>query len=548
MVFSTNKIMKLKKVFTLLYLAFFCTSHFASAADGKWIKAPENAAQVRLIASFYKDSNGEKKLVAGLHFKLNDGWKIYGQGADNFGLPPSLDFKGSDNYDNHNIVWPKPELAKETFGEDSFEYSFYKHEIILPIDINLTNYKAGELKLKVDYGLCSDVCIPASQEFLLEISNKEDGDVLEEIQKFYPAKITEVKSTPPMKGLIYMTLLALLGGAILNIMPCVLPVLSIKLISVINHLDAKISNIRFAFLSTILGILSCFIALALIASTLKLGGNSFGWGFQFQNSYFLIFLIIILAIFTANLLGFFEINFDRFFTNFLNKKISKNEQEKNIFIPNFLSGILAVLLATPCSAPFLGSAISFGLTQKFSTIFIIFLAIGLGFCLPYLILLINPQMVYLLPKPGNWMVKIKKLMAALLAITILWLVFTLFDNSKANINQGWQEFNEEEIFHLVSEGKVVVVDITADWCITCKFNKIRVLQDPEVVDRFKSDNIVKMRGDITKPNEKIMSFLHKNDRFAIPFNAVYGPNAKNGLLTSELLNKKELLELINQAS
>lgn len=112
----------------------------------------------------------------------------------------------------------------------------------------------------------------------------------------------------------------------------------------------------------------------------------------------------------------------------------------------------------------------------------------------------------------------------------------------------WRNFDETEINVLVAQGKTVIVDITADWCITCKFNKFNVLNDEEVIEKLKGKNIVAMRGDITKPNEEILNFLHKNDRFAIPFNAVYGPNAKTGLLASELLNKKELLALIDKAS
>jgi suppressor for copper-sensitivity B len=111
----------------------------------------------------------------------------------------------------------------------------------------------------------------------------------------------------------------------------------------------------------------------------------------------------------------------------------------------------------------------------------------------------------------------------------------------------WQTFNEEEIYRQVREGKTVLVDVTADWCITCKFNKINVLQSAEVVLLLKRGEIIGMRGDITKPNQEIMKFMRKHNRFAIPFNAVYGPSATKGLLASELLNKSELLKLIKQA-
>jgi suppressor for copper-sensitivity B len=393
--------------------------------------------------------------------------------------------------------------------------------------------------------------------------------------------------------------LAIFGGAILNIMPCVLPVLSIKLISVIRHSESEISHIRFSFLSTIIGILSCFVVFALCASIIKLTGNSLGWGLQFQNPYFLIFLIVILIIFVGNLLGVFEINFDRFLATTLNKKISNEEEKKNIFLPNFLSGILAVLLATPCSAPFLGAAISFALVQSFFVIFLIFFFIGIGFSLPYFILIFAPKLVYILPRPGNWMIQIKQLMAGLLAATVIWLIYVLSHNigalpaflagiiavailacfkikmeflkflaiatlvissfllpmklqkqqkiSKDSYESFWIEFDEAKLHQLIIEGKTVVVDITADWCLSCKFNKIRVLQNKEVIAKLNGGDIIAMRGDITKPNEEIINFLHKNNRFAIPFNAVYGPKAPDGLLASELLTKKELFELIEKA-
>ncbi len=111
----------------------------------------------------------------------------------------------------------------------------------------------------------------------------------------------------------------------------------------------------------------------------------------------------------------------------------------------------------------------------------------------------------------------------------------------------WAEFDEAAIYKNIMAGRVVVVDVTADWCLSCKFNKIRVLQDKEVMAKLKVGGIMAMRGDITKPNEEIMNYLHKNGRFAIPFNAVYGPGAKNGILLSEFLTKKELLDAIEKA-
>ena len=228
--------------------------------------------------------------------------------------------------------------------------------------------------------------------------------------------------------LIYAVMLAIFGGAILNIMPCVLPILSIKLISIIKHSGNEIKKIKLSFLFTTIGILSCFIVLASLASFIKFSGNSLGWGLQFQNPYFLIFLIVILMLMIANLLGLFEVYFSQILATILNKKITQEEAKRSVFLANFLSGVLAVLLATPCSAPFLGAAISFALTQNYLIIFIIFLSIGIGFALPYIILFFAPQLVSFLPKPGEWIGKIKQLMAGLLAATAMWLIYVLAHN------------------------------------------------------------------------------------------------------------------------
>ncbi|MDX2082853.1 MAG: protein-disulfide reductase DsbD family protein [Rickettsiales bacterium] len=597
----------MKKIFTVIFSIFFLYLNNANSAISDWKENESKGAKTRIIASFYQDQNNQKKLIAGIEFKIASGWKIYGQGSDTIGLPPSFDFSQSKNYLQHKIIWPQAEAKEEKIADQIFKYSIYHDSVILPIELELSNpTESFDIKVKMIYGLCKDVCIPAEENFTLAVASNPDFEALDLIQKFYPQKISttfekaaETSKSHYSFSLIYWIFLAILGGAILNIMPCVLPVLSIKLLSIIKHSDARISQIRFAFFSTILGILFCFLVFAICAITIKLAGNSFGWGFQFQNPYFLILLILVLTIFTANMLGIFEISFDRLLVNFLNKKINESlHGKKRIFIPNFLSGILAVLLATPCSAPILGSAISFALTQNLLVILIIFFSIGLGVAAPYFILIASPKLVYLLPKPGNWMLQVKKIMAFLLALTIVWLAVTLSDNigmiqalvllilaallilcfeikfkfikflaiitiaatcfaiprysatshpQEISKNQLWLNFDEKLIHQLVMQNKVVIVDVTADWCLTCKINKLTVLNNDEVVKKLHDPNIVAMRADITKPNMEVLEYLRRHNRFAIPFNAVYGPNAKNGLLTSELLTKKELLKLIEQA-
>jgi len=577
-----------------------------------------SGAKTSLIAS-HIEQNGVKKLVAGVEFQLQEGWKIYGNDNSGMGMPPEFNFSGSQNYKNHDTFFPQALEGIEKIGNEEIKYKYYKNSIIFPIFIDkIDQNQATKLNLKLAFALCKDVCVPVNQEFSVDVDQNIDNNVINKIEKFYGQNLIEknfnssenfstidmsfgdaIKIKKNTNKIYLMLLLAIFGGLILNIMPCVLPVISIKLISVLKHSGAPIAKIRFSFFATIIGILTCFVILAFFSFAIQSAGSSLGWGFQFQNPFFLIFLILILVFFIAELLGIFEISFSQFLSTILNNKISEKEAQKNIFIPNFLSGILAVLLATPCSAPFLGSAISFALTQDFLTILLIFLFIGIGFSSPYLILIISPHLINFLPKPGKWMIKIKHLMAGFLSATAVWLLFVLsniigifptflvaifsiliflslkiktqivkiifiiitiilsftlpFDfherqvKIKSEQNSYWHIFDESILQNLISENKVIIVDVTADWCLTCKFNKILVLNDNDIIKKLKNGEVIGLRADITKPDPDVMKFLAKHNRYAIPFNAVYGPNARNGILASEFLNKKQLLDLIEKA-
>ena len=427
---------------TLLFVSLALQNSFGASSSSQ--NHALSGAKTSLIASSY-EQNGVKKLVAGVEFQLQEGWKIYGNDDSGMGMPPEFNFSASQNYKSHNIFYPQALDGLEKIGNEEIKYKYYKNSVIFPIFIeNLDQNQPTKLNLKLAFALCKDVCVPINQEFSIDVDQKIDMNVINKIEKFYGQNLIEknlnssenfseidmsfgdtIKTKKNPNKIYLMILLAMFGGLILNIMPCVLPVISIKLISVLKHSGAPISKIRFSFLATIIGILTCFVVLAFFSYVIQSAGSSLGWGFQFQNPFFLIFLITILAFFIAELLGVFEISFSQFLATILDKKISEKEAEKNIFMPNFLSGILAVLLATPCSAPFLGSAISFALTQDFLTILLIFIFIGVGFSAPYIILIASPQLINFLPKPGKWMIKIKHLMAGFLFATAVWLSFVL---------------------------------------------------------------------------------------------------------------------------
>ena len=580
-------------------------------------------------------SDNSKDFIIAITFKIAKDWKIYGQESSSIGTPPKFYFKQKDKdlSDKITILWPEAKPAEEKIGNEIYKYSFYKDLVTIPVAINSKEVDSKEnLELNINLAICKEICAFVTQDFNIELPQSNTIELATNINK--TASPTSAKEEITKSQLMLFCFFAIIGGMILNIMPCVLPILSIKILSFIKYGKSTTEEVRFAFLAIIIGIISSFFVFSVVAIAIKSTGSYLGWGLQFQNPYFLIFLLVILVFFILTLLDLLTINVDIFAVNWLNKKShhqnlnnlhsEKNLHRRKIFISNFFSGILAVMLATPCSAPFLGTAISFALTQNEITIFTIVMLIGLGFCTPYLLVAINPKLVCLLPKPGKWMLNIKKIMVISLIITTLWITYLITQNlgyisgililaifatttlllklqklttssskiSKnilqilllANIlllftlpaisgkikllddliwqvnskifnkdrgtelenNQiNWQKFDRKNLAQLAKDN-IVIIDITADWCITCKINKIRVFQDKEIIKIIKEKNIIMIQGDITKNNQEIIDFMKENNRFAIPFNAVYGPKVTKPIITSEILNKKELKTAINK--
>lgn len=350
----------------------------------------------------------------------------------------------------------------------------------------------------------------------------------------------------PEINLLYIAAVAFLGGLILNLMPCVLPVLSLKILSVVSH-GGKDSRRAIArnFGASAAGIVFSFWILAGFLGVLKSAGQAIGWGIQFQHPAFLIFLIISLLLFAVNLWGVFEIPLPRFIA----RSIPAKHEHEPTLLGHFLSGAFATLLATPCTAPFLGTAVGFALAQNTLGIFLVFTMIGLGLAFPYLLLAVSPRLFRRMPKPGAWMVTLKKVMALALGLTAVWLITVLFSVSfTPALDDGWQPFDEAMIAPAIAEGKIVVVDVTADWCLTCKANKKFVLEQDDIVDALSGPEILLLQADWTRRDEKISAYLQRHGRYGIPFDVVYGPNKPDGILLPELLSKKAITDALTDAA
>ncbi len=499
---------------------------------------------------------------------------------------PDIFIEGSTNF-----RFPKPEIL---YSEDRKKaVARIKYEVLLEGE----KLKGQELKLTLINGA------QAVEKSIIAGSNTSPST----------EKKTELNAAPPTSstnsetgtnaylydlidkyGMPIVLVIAVIGGLILNIMPCVLPVLSIKLISVIKHGGGNRSHIRTSFLTTTAGIIISFMILAGIVIALRSAGAAIGWGFQFQNPAFVIFLTLVMVIFAANQWGFFEVAMPKW----AGRLIHHETGHEDTMLGHFMTGMLAALMATPCVAPVMAVAVSFALSQSAPDILLIFTFIGIGLALPYIIFAFLPGLVTKLPKPGMWMIKVKFFLGILLAATALWLVSVLqsqigtlsagillfmslliiamlrrFESPAGKViiavlialsfyfpisnaqrmvhkiaqSELWQKFDQAKIPGLVAEGKVIFVDVTADWCLTCKWNKINVINTDEVMSRLSGDDIVAMKADYTSPSKEITDFLRSHNRHGIPFNIVYGKSAPDGIILSEYLNKSDLLKALHDA-
>ena len=378
-----------------------------------------------------------------------------------------------------------------------------------------------------------------------------------------PSGPSAAATTKPDGGMVMLTLgIAFLGGLILNLMPCVLPVLALKLSTVLGMTGRSRTEVRLRFLAGAAGIITSFLILALALVLVRQAGGQIGWGIQFQNPVFLGIMIGLLGIFALSLVDFITIPVPRFAA--VLARPSGPTGGTGLF-GDFLAGMLATILATPCSAPFVGTAVTVALTGSTASLFGIFLAMGFGLAAPWIGVAIFPASIGVLPRPGPWMIWMKRVLALFLVATMVWLGTILLSllgpeplSGSALNGQGgdtqrvtWQVFNPDDINQLVADRKTVFVDVTADWCITCKANKAFVLDRGAVAARMQSlqdaGELALLQADWTAPDADIAAFLASHGRFGIPFNIVYGPSAVNGIVLPELLTGNVVLEALERA-
>ena len=403
---------------------------------------------------------------------------------------------------------------------------------------------------------------------------------------------------PAPGSLVATLLLALAGGLILNLMPCVFPVLGIKILGFVNQSGNDRQKITAHGLVFTAGVLISFWVLAGVLLALRAGGAQLGWGFQLQSPAFVFGMASFLLLFALNLSGLFEIGLSA-------TGVGGNLQMQEGFAGSFFTGALATLVATPCSAPFLAPALGAALSLSALESVLVFTAIAVGLALPSLLLSMFPQAIKMLPKPGAWMETFKQFMAFPLYATVGWLLWVLAgqtkddDNallliafgfvlvamaawvygrfgqahgnpSRQKVGRGlaalllagglvtgwpqttgaapagsyqitWEKWSPEAVAAAQATGKYVYVDFTARWCATCQTNKAAVFHNGEVLAELKKKNVVLLKADWTSRDPQITAELARWNRSAVPFNLIYAPGKSDPVVLPELLTPGTVL-------
>lgn len=397
--------------------------------------------------------------------------------------------------------------------------------------------------------------------------------------------------------------LALLGGLVLNLMPCVLPVLSLKLLALLSHAGAERRQARRGVLATAAGLMASFTALAGMLIVLREAGAAVGWGIQFQQPWFLAAMALLTTLFAASLWDWLPILLPGSIASAVNAVRGTGR-----LTDAFLLGAFATLLAASCSAPFVGTAVGFALARGPLDILLVFAALGLGMAIPFLAVAAWPALVVWLPRPGRWMDWLRRLLGLALLGTAAWLLSVLAAEASLrsalaasaallvllavlawrhvtrpdrqrrwvagtavavlslaavaapvlrgqavpavspNESGPWRPYDARAVPRLVGHGRVVLVDVSAAWCLICKANELAVLDRAPVADHLRASHAVVMRADWTRPDPAITAYLQSFDRYGVPLDVVYGPGAPRGIALPALLTEDSVIDALKRAA
>jgi thiol:disulfide interchange protein DsbD len=583
---------------------------------GNFANAAHTQAQLILSADIARPGD---TIWAGVDLKMEPGWHTYWKNPGAAGMATKIQWQLPPGVSAGEIQWPLPEkfppVEVTTYG--------YENEVVLLVPLKLANdLRPGQLDLKADVSWleCKEVCIPgrASVQATLNIGTQTKASADAALIQLWQGKMpkSHVSDLVPAGETIWkMLLYAFIGGLILNIMPCVLPVIALKILGFVSEARSEPRHVRKLGLVYALGVLVSFIALAGIVIGIKAAGHRAGWGMQFGSPIFVVCLTTLVMLVALNLFGVFEVSLSGRAMNAADRLASKHGTTGAFF-----NGVLATALATPCTAPFLSIALGFAFAQNAPVIVLVFLAVGIGLAAPYVVLSWNPAWLKFLPKPGAWMEKFKIVMGFPMLATAVWLfnlaygdygkrvlwlgvflvlvalaawVFGKFvqrgrtrrglalaialilliggyayalenqlnwrapmtiadtTGSLKNSPNGidWQRWTPEAVAKARSEGRPMLVDFTADWCLTCQVNKKTSIEIPSVRSKLKEINAITLLGDYTHFPDAITLELNRYNRAGVPLVLVYPKNPDaEPIVLPEILTPGIVLDALNRAA
>jgi thiol:disulfide interchange protein DsbD len=524
----------------------------------------EQAYQFNLVVE-------DQQLV--FNWQIRDGYYLYRDRFDFRSLDNSVELQ-TPIFDSGIVKW-------DEFFEEDVEVYYSQTSVRVPF-----NTTGDKLHLQIESQGCADagLCYPPYKQWL-EID-------LQTAAVEISSQPPEQQSQPDAENISLATVLlfALLGGMILNLMPCVFPILSIKVLSfTTTHQSIRSRHIHGLVYTA--GVVLSFVAIAIVMLALRAAGESIGWGFQLQSPLFVIFLVYLFFVMGLGLSGYLEIGSNLMALGQLSKSHSG-------LTSSFMTGVLATVIASPCTAPFMGPALGFAISQPTYVALLVFAFLGLGMALPFILLAWIPGLSKRLPRPGAWMDTFKQFLAFPLYITAVWLLWvagrqTSMDVAAAVVTglvllvmglwlwklsarpagkllaiavlgaalaapvvsvsedseeSNFQAYSPELLAELRASGLPVFINLTADWCITCLVNERVALSSEKVTRLINDQGIVYLKGDWTNNDPQITALLNQFQRSGVPLYLVYPRGSGPAQILPQILSESMIIEALTQAS
>ena len=505
-VLTVGKCELIKNKLIYLLAGFFCV--FSFCAHSAILQKTGERVDVEILKNYA--NNETLEILAKL--RIHDGWKIYSSDDQDFGTPTRLEILPAAN--SYEITYSTP---KKFVYDDEIE--LFGYDDIAYIKTAFSPQKNVDYKLKISWMACSDECEEETAEFILK---KDDFSTDENWAQ--EMKIAEKSFSPntPQKQIatfFYVIIFAFIAGVILNFMPCIFPILSIKAIYMAQNKKRYRRHNYLGALAYFSGVLLSFILIATALYILRRNGELVGWGFQLQSPWFVGFM---LALFIIIFLMFLDII-----------NIPQGQFGKFASSNSFLTGFFAVLIASPCSGPFMGMAIGYALLQPPYLYYPIFMALAAGYALPFCLIDMYPRIIArILPRSGKWMLTLKRILSVPVLLTIIWLSWILI----AQINMSkikasdWQNYSEEKLISAIENHQPVFINFTARWCLTCLLNQKSTFATEKFAEHVKDKGILLLVADWTNKDKEIFAALEKYQRSSVPLYVYYDATGESVIL------------------